>query len=82
MTRDESFQINYGEPLELTDNYNFVVTYSYPGPLPCLAGASTGCSDVVDAGSALGGLGRFCDYLVLCAGTTVTIFYNRFEIVT
>ncbi|HSG56643.1 MAG TPA: hypothetical protein VLA45_14445 [Paracoccaceae bacterium] len=79
MTTANAFQKNLGEPFELKDNYRFVVTYAYPAPLPCLAGANEGCSDVVDAGPSLGGIGRFCDYLVLCAGTTVTIFYNRYE---
>jgi hypothetical protein len=77
----EVFQKEFGEPLELKDNYNYVVTYSYPGPLDCSSGADSGCSDIVDAGPSVGGSGRFCDYLVLCAGTTVTIFYNRFELV-
>lgn len=77
--KKQSYQKQYGDPVELPESYNFVVSYSYPGPLPCSAGADSGCSDLVDAGPSLGGVGRFCDYLVLCAGTTVTIFYNRFE---
>jgi hypothetical protein len=68
------------EPIELERSYNWVVSYNYPGPLPCSSGMSKGCSDVVNAGPRLG-MGRFCDYAVVCAGVTVTIFYNRFATV-
>ena len=67
-----------GEPVKLNKEYNYVVSYQYPGPLSCLSGIQIGCSQLVDGGPSLG-LGRFCDYAVVCAGLTVTIFYNRFE---
>ncbi|MEP1574734.1 hypothetical protein [Roseibium album] len=80
MTEGIEAKRKFGEPIELKEDYQFVVAYSYPGPLPCSSSVQSGCSDIVDAGPALGGLGRFCDYFVMCAGTTVTIFYNRFEL--
>lgn len=79
MTERKGIKKNYGEAIKLNNTYMFVVTYQYPAPLPCSSGVNTGCSEIVDAGASLGGTGRFCDYLVLCAGITVTIFYNRFE---
>jgi hypothetical protein len=77
----ENKKVDYGKPIKVENNYNYVVAYSYPGPLSCLSGVQSGCSDIVDAGTALGGTGRFCDYMVLCAGMTVTIFYNKFKVV-
>ncbi|WP_028470027.1 hypothetical protein [Neptunomonas japonica] len=66
-----------GDPIILDKHYTQVITYMYPGPLPCTSGIQTGCSDIVNAGDILG-IGSFCDYAVVCAGLTVTIFYNRF----
>ena len=75
----EDKNLKLGEPVKLNKNYNYVVHYSFPGPLSCLSGIQSGCSAVVDAGSALGGTGMFCDYMVLCAGATVSIFYMEFR---
>jgi hypothetical protein len=71
-----SFEV--GVPHKLDKDYAYAVTYNYPGPLACISGIQSGCSKPVDAGNALG-YGRFCDYCILCAGSTVTIMYNRFQ---
>lgn len=65
-------------PFEMKDNYKWILIYNYPGPLSCLSGVQRGCSAVVHSGTSMG-YGRFCDYVVLCAGTTVTIMYNSFQ---
>lgn len=57
-------------------DYSNAATYAWPGPLAC-GDTDSGCSGVVDAGSL--GSGRFCDYVVVCAGLTSTIFYNEFQ---
>ena len=65
-------------PFAIESNHAYAITYNYPGPLPCLSGVQSGCSQIVDAGPALG-TGRFCNYAVACAGLTVTIFYESFQ---
>lgn len=78
MNIDSDHLTEPGVPIALNDNYEYIISYAYPGPLSCLSGIQLGCSDIVDAGTSLG-VGRFCGYAVVCAGTTITIFYNRFE---
>lgn len=72
-------KLAHAKPLKLDEPFTYVVAYTYPGPLSCLSGIQRGCSDIVDAPGL--GVGRFCDYAVVCAGSTVTIFYNRFQII-
>lgn len=60
-------------------DYQYYALYNLADfPIPLLPVYSSGCSKTVDAGGALG-KGRFCDYLIIGAGTSITIFYNRFE---
>jgi len=74
----ETVTFEVGSPFELDQSYLWMITYTYPGPLSCLSGIQRGCSPQVYAGSQLG-YGRFCNYSVLCAGTTVTILFNEFQ---
>lgn len=74
----ENTDFDINRPFELKKDYRWVLIYNYPGPLSCLSGTQSGCSAVVHSGTNLG-YGRFCDYVVLCAGTTVTIMYNEFR---
>ena len=62
------------------DDYNKSVAYAIDQyPLSDLPGYYTdGCSSVVEAGYPLG-RGRFCDYFILAAGSTIVVFYNRFQ---
>lgn len=72
----EKFVQTFGEPVTLAEDYQFMITYEYPGPLP--VGYNSGYSSTVDAGPSLGGTGQFYNYLVLKAGLVATIFYERF----
>lgn len=69
--------VKMGERIELNKDYKYMMVFEYPGPLPCLSGIQEGCSKVVNAGSL--GMGSFCDYMVVCAGVTVTVLYNEFR---
>lgn len=72
---------NFEKPLKLKSDYKYAISYTYPGPLPCGL-FSEKCSKPVDAGIALGGVGVFCNYMVLCAGLVVTVLYDEFRLVT
>ena len=65
-------------PITLDKSHSYAITYTYPGPLSCLSGVQRGCSKEVDAGPTLG-IGVFCNYAVVCAGVTVTVFYEEFR---
>lgn len=58
--------------------YGHSERYSWPGPLPC-GDHSEDYSIPVDAKQL--GYGRFFNYQVLCAGVTVWIFFDKFEVV-
>ena len=64
-------------PKELSEPFTSVIACNYLGQLPCLSGIQKGCSDVLDAEGPFE-IGRSGNYAVVCAGTTVRIFYNRF----
>lgn len=61
------------------DNYKYSAAYNLGDfPLPLYPAFYSGCSKVVDAGHPLG-RGRFCDYMIIGAASTIVIWYNRFE---
>jgi hypothetical protein len=55
-------------------SYRWMLNYTWPGPLPC-GETNSGFSKEVDGPS---GRGKFYNYMVLCAGLVVTIFYDDF----
>lgn len=61
------------------NNYKYSAAYTVGDfPLSLFPAYYSGCSKTVDAGPPLG-RGRFCDYMIIGAGSTIVIWYNRFE---